>query len=246
MSVVDNAGLLQPLAASTLEQVPTQYRPADGSWLGFAARSTVVVYNKSMLSADQLPKSILDFAKPEWKGKISFSPTGADFQAIVSAVLALEGDDATRAWLEGLKANATIYQNNLVVLSSVNDGQTAAGIEYHYYWYRDQAENGDNSDNTELYFFGGKDPGAFVSVSAAGILKSSKHRADAQKFLDFLVSKEGQQDLGDSYALEYPLRPGATLPGSVKPFSELDPPPVDYAKLNGPQVIKLMQEVGFL
>jgi iron(III) transport system substrate-binding protein len=246
MSVVDKAGLLAPLDQSTLDAIPAQYRPTDGNWLGFAGRSTVVVYNKSMVTSAQLPKSILDFAKPEWKGRISFSPTGADFQAIVSAVLDLKGEAATKAWLEGLKANGTVYPGNNVVLSSVNDGQVAAGIEYHYYWYRDQAESGDNSDKSALYFFGGKDPGAFVSISGAGILKSSKKQADAKKFVEFLVSEQGQKDLGDSYALEYPLRPGAPTPPDVKPFSELDPPAVDYAKLNGPDVIKMMQEVGFL
>lgn len=161
-------------------------------------------------------------------------------------MLALRGEDVTRTWLEGLKANGLVLKNNLVVLQAVNDGQVSAGIEYHYYWYRDQAENGDNSDDSALYFFGKQDPGAFVSVSGAGILKSSDKQADAQKFIDFLVSAKGQQDLADSYALEYPLRQGATLPATVKPFTELQPPTVDYAKLNGPQVIELMQEVGFL
>jgi iron(III) transport system substrate-binding protein len=246
MTMVDNAGLLATLDQETLDQIPAQYRPSNGHWLGFAGRSTVVVFNTDELSADQLPESILDFAEPEWKGRISFSPTGADFQAIVSAVLELEGEEATRAWLEGLKENGTVYQGNNVVLSSVNDGETAAGIEYHYYWYRDQAENGENSEKSELYFFGDQDPGAFVSISGAAILESSEKKADAQKFIDFLVSEEGQQALGDSYALEYPLRPGATLPAEVKPFAELQPPTVDYATLNGPLVIEMMQEVGFL
>ncbi len=246
MSVVDNAGLLAPLDRTTLDQIPARFQPADGDWVGFAARSTVVVYNKAMLTPDQLPRSILDFAKPEWRGKIAFSPTGADFQAIVSAVLALEGEAVTRTWLEGLKANGSILKNNLVVLQAVNDGQVAAGIEYHYYWYRDQAESGDNSDSSDLYYFGDQDPGAFVSISGAGILKSTDKLEDAQKFLAFLVSEQGQQDLGDSYALEYPLRPGATVPATVKPFGELEPPTVDYAKLNGPEVIELMQKVGFL
>jgi len=246
MTMVDDAGLLATLDQETLDQIPAQYRPANGHWLGFAGRSTVVVFNTDELTADELPESILDFAEPEWKGRISFSPTGADFQAIVSAVLELEGEEATRAWLEGLKENGTVYQGNNVVLSSVNDGETAAGIEYHYYWYRDQAENGENSDNSELHFFGDQDPGAFVSISGAGILESSEKKVDAQRFVDFLVSEGGQQALGDSYALEYPLRAGATLPAEVKPFAKLQPPTVDYATLNGPQVIEMMQEVGFL
>ena len=83
MTVVDDAGLLAPLGQTTLAQIPSQFRPADGDWLGFAARSTAVVYNKAKLKPDQLPASILDFARPEWKGKIAFSPTGADDLSLI-------------------------------------------------------------------------------------------------------------------------------------------------------------------
>ena len=61
-----------------------------------------------------------------------------------------------------------------MVLESVNAGEVEAGIIYHYYWYRDQKEAGENSDSSELYFFGDQDPGAFVSVSGAGVLASSE------------------------------------------------------------------------
>ncbi|NUR05713.1 MAG: iron ABC transporter substrate-binding protein [Nocardioidaceae bacterium] len=246
MTLVDSKGLFTKLDQKTLDQVPAQYRPDDGEWMGFAGRSTVLVYNTSQVSQEQLPVSLMDLAKPEWKGKISFSPTGADFQAIVSAVLAEKGEAATKAWLEGLKANGTVYDGNNVVLESVNAGETAAGVIYHYYWYRDREESGDNSDNTELHFFGNQDPGAFVSVSGAGVLKSSDDKADAQEFVNFLASKDGQQVIADSYALEYTLNPQVQLGRGVRPLSELDPPDVDVSDLNGPKVVDLMEEVGFL
>ena len=63
------------------------------------ARSTVLVYNTDKLTEAECRHSILDLAEPEWKGRVAFSPTGADFQAIVSAVLELKGEDATAAWL---------------------------------------------------------------------------------------------------------------------------------------------------
>ncbi len=246
MSLVDRAGLFAPVDQETVDLIPRQYVPADKRWIGFLARSTVVVYNTDQLSPDELPDSILDFAKPEWAGRISFSPTGADFQAIVSAVLDLEGEDATRTWLQGLADNGTVYDGNNVVLESVNAGEVEAGIIYHYYWYRDQKESGENSDNSELYFFGDRDPGAFVSVSGAGVLASSDHQKDAQAFVNFLASTEGQQAIADSYALEYPLNPKVSLEPPVKPFAELEPPRVDASTLNSEKVIELMQDAGLL
>ena len=52
--------------------------------------------------------------------------------------------------------------------------------------------------------------------------------------------------MADSYALEYPLNPEATLDPEVKPFDELEPPEIDPFTLNGPQVTELMTEAGLL
>ena len=240
MSIVDNEGLFTKVSDEALDNIPGEYVPSSQNWTGILARSTVVMYNTDQATADDMPDSILDFAEPEWEGRISFSPTGADFQAIVSAVLQSEGEDATREWLEGLAANGEELQNNLVVMQAVNAGDLEAGIAYHYYWYRDRQESGADSDSSDLYFFGDQDPGAFVSISGAGVLASSEHQSDAQRFVEFLTSTDGQQAMASSYALEYPLNP------DVKPFDELEPPTVDVSSLNGPQVTELMTEAGLL
>ena len=183
-------------------------RRKDGDWVGFAARSTVLAYNKTQLKPAQLPASILDLAKPEWKGKIGIASAGADFQAIVSAVVAVEGEAKAAEWLKGLKANAKVYRGNNAVMQAVNNGEIQAGVIYHYYWYKDQAESGENSNNTSLHFFGNQDPGAFLSVSGAGVLATSKHQKQAQQLVKFLNGAEGQKILADSAAHGVPHRQG--------------------------------------
>lgn len=246
MSLVDSRGLFAPLDERTLGQVAGQFSPTNGHWMGFAARSTVLIYNTANVSDEELPDSILELTEPQWAGRVAFSPSGADFQAIVSAVLELEGEAATAAWLEGLAANGEVYDGNNVVMEAVDAGEVDVGIIYHYYWYRDQKEAGENSSNSSLYFFDDQDPGAFVSVSGAGVLASSEKQNDAEKFVRYLSSVEGQQTLADSYALEYPLNPQVQLDPPVKPFDELEPPRVDISGLNGPKVIELMQDAGLL
>lgn len=245
MTLVDGGGGFAKLDAATLAQVPSRFAPSDGDWIGFAARSTVLVYQKK-LSAGDLPASIMDLAEPKWKGRVGIAAAGADFQAIVSAVVAVEGEAAAARWLEGLKTNAKIYQNNVAVMRAVNDGEIDTGIVYHYYWYKDQAESGDNSANTALHFFGGKDAGAFLSVSGAGVLKASTRQAQAQQFVRFLSGKSGQQVLADSAALEYAVGKDAPSQPKLKPIAELDPPDVDIATLNGPRVVELMRRAGLL
>jgi len=246
MTLVDSKGLFAKVGAPALAQVPAQFAPADKDWVGFAARSTVFAYNGAQLSAGALPASIMDLAKPQWKGKVGISPAGADFQAIVSAVLSLKGEPATVAWLKGLKDNAKIYSGNGAVMKAVNAGEVSSGVIYHYYWYKDQAESGANSNNVKLKYFGDKDPGAFLSVSGAGVIKSSKHQSEAQQLVRYLNSAAGQKVLADSKALEYPIGNGAAANKALKPLSELSPPTVPVATLNGPRVVELMQQAGLL
>jgi iron(III) transport system substrate-binding protein len=246
IDVVDRAGLLAPLDASTLEQVGEQYRPRSGTWVGFAARSTVLAYNPAAVTEAELPPSILGLAGPEWQGRIGIAAGGADFQAIVSAVLALEGEQATREWLVGLERNAEIYASNTAVMKAVDEGGIDAGVMYHYYWYRDQAEGGLVGDDAELHFFRNQDPGAFISVSGAGVLASSDQPEQAQRLVEFLTSPEAQERLADSSALEYAVGTGVASADALPPLESLQAPVVDPGSLNAPEVTQLMQDVGLL
>jgi iron(III) transport system substrate-binding protein len=246
IDVVDKAGLLAPAGEKTLGQVGEQYRPESGNWVGFAARSTVLGYQPEAISEAELPASLLDLAKPEWQGRVGIAAGGADFQAIVSAVLALRGEDETRAWLTGLEENAEIFASNTAVMKAVDEGQVDVGVMYHYYWYRDQAESGLVGDDVELHYFRNQDPGAFISVSGAGVLASSDQPEAAQRLVEWLTSPEAQKRLADSSALEYAVGVGVSSADVLPPLDELQAPDVDPGLLNAPQVTELMQEVGLL
>ena len=246
MSLVEEAGLFAPVDEATLAVVPEQYRPASGDWTGIAARSTVVVYNPELISAAELPTSLLDLAKPEWKGRWGAAPGKADFQAVVSAVVETQGEDRAREWLEGMAHNATEYRNNIVTMKAVNAGEVPVGVIFHYYWYRDQDAAADDSGVTKLHYFGNQDPGAFVSVSGGGVLKNAPHADEAQQFLAFVVGKQGQQILGEGYSFEYPVASDVSAKSELPPLDGLNAPVIDPSTLNGPKVIELMTEAGLL
>ena len=246
IDVVDKAGLLAPLDEATLEQVEQPYRPESGNWVGFAARTTALIYNPAEIGEDELPASMLDLADPAWEGKVAIAAGGADFQAIVSAVLALEGEDATREWLTGLQRNAEIYASNTAIMKAVDEAEVPVGITYHYYWFRDQAQNGLIGDDAELHYFRNQDPGAFVSVSGAGVLASSDQPEDAQRLVEFLTSRAAQERLADSSALEYAVGVGVASAEALPPLAELQAPAVDPGSLDAALVTELMQEVGLL
>lgn len=246
MTVVQRAGMLAKVDPATQEMLPGGLIPSSQDWVPIAARSTVLVYNTDLISQDELPASMMDLADSQWDGRWGGAPGGADFQAIVAGMLEEEGEPATRDWLQALKDNAVVYQNNIATMKAVNAGEVPVGIMYHYYWYRDQAGDQEGSDNTKLHYFGKADPGAFVSLSGGGVLKDADMAAEGQQFLDYVVSLEGQQVLTDSESMEYAVATGVESDPVLPPLDSLDAPPVDPFALNSEEVIELMTDVGLL
>jgi len=246
MAQVENAGLFADVDKATIDQVPAEFRPSTGKWTGIAARSTVLVYDKAKLTEDQLPKSMLDLAKPEWKGKWAASPSGADFQAIVAALLELKGEAAAEEWLQGMKENFKAYKGNSTAMKAVNAGEVDAALIYHYYYYGDQAKTGENSKNVTPYYFKSQDPGAFLSVSGGGVLKTSKNAAAAQAFLKFVTGKKGQEVLKNGTSFEYAIASDVPANEKLVPIKDLQAPTVDPAKLNSAKVTELMTKAGLL
>ena len=246
MALVEAAGLFATVDADTLAQVPQEYQPSTGKWVGVAARSTVFAYNKDKLKEDQLPKSLLDLADASWKGRWAASPSGADFQAIVSALLQLKGEAATADWLKAMKANFSPYKGNSTVMKAVNAGEIDGGVIYHYYYFGDQAKTGENSKNVGLHYFKNQDPGAFVSISGGGVLASSKHQKEAQAFLKWVTGKGGQEILKTGTSFEYAVGKDAQSNPKLVPLADLQAPKVDPATLNSKKVIDLMTAAGLL
>jgi len=247
---LDDKGLLAPVDPSTLAHVPKVDSATNGQWVGVSARVSVLVFNPSRLNSSQLPSSVLDLAEPQWKGKLEIAPSETDFWPIVSSVARSKGDAAALAWLEALKANAGSgdeVPDNETLTSDISQGTTDLGIINHYYFYRLQAEVGKGSLHARLAYFAPHDPGFVEDISGAAILRSSKHKAAAQRFLEFLSGEAGQSVLAAGDSFEYPLHPGVAANPVLTPLSHLQPSSFTPAELGtGLDAKKLLQEAGLI
>ncbi len=208
-----------------------------------------MVYNTSKLKASQLPRSIMDLADPKWKGKLALAPTETDFQPIVTAVAARYGKAAAEKWLQALRTNAKghIYPDNESLVAQVNNGQALVGVINHYYWYRLKDELGAKKIHSAEHFFADGDAGYVIDVAGAGALSSSKHQAEAQKFLAFLVSKQGQEILAHDQSYEYPLGSGVVTAKPLVPFASLRPDPITVKQLgDGAASLALLRQASLL
>lgn len=237
-------GLLAKLDDATLEQIPVQYRAKDGTWIGASARCRVIAYNKDLIKESELPKSVLDFAHELWKGKFAFVPTSGAFQEQIIAIKLMKGRDAALDWLKGLKKYGAQYNGNSAAMKAVENGEIPIALVNNYYWYSLSDELGTKTMKSALYYVGDKDPGALLTVSAAGILKSTKKPELARKFLAFMVSEAGQEAIAGSVA-EYPVRPGVKSPYDLEPLEKVDPPAITAADLgDAKDALALEREAG--
>ena len=249
LEYLQDKGLLAPVERSTLAHTPSKWNSPQGDWLGVSARVSVLIYNPSLISASELPSSVTELANPKYSGKLAFAAGETDFQPIVTSYAHTYGEAAALKWLEAIKSNAGshVYPDNETIADEVNRGAVAFGVVNQYYWYRMRAELGASNVTSKIAYFAPRNPGYVLDISSAGILKSSKHKADAQKFLAFIVSRQGQEIIAHSISFEYPIASGVSTAAPETPFDELQPNPITIPELgDGSTAITLLRKAGLL
>jgi iron(III) transport system substrate-binding protein len=249
LEYLQSKGLLASVDQSTLASTPSRWNSPQGDWVGVSARVSVLIYNPSLISAGQLPAHVSELADPKYAGKLAFAAGETDFQPIVTSYARTYGQGAALRWLEAIKSNAEghIYPDNETIADEVNRGAVAFGVINQYYWYRLRAELGAENVHSKITYFAPRDPGYVINVSGAGVLKSSKHQAAAQKFLAYLVSRQGQETIAHSISFEYPLDDGVSTTAPETPFGQLQPNPITISQLgDGSTAIALLRKAGLL
>ncbi len=248
LQLLSEKGLLAKVQPSTLASVPAADSGPNGDWVGVLARENVLVFNKDMVKEAELPASLLDLARPEWKGKLAIAPTDADFLPLVGSIASLKGRAAALDWLKGLRENAALFDDDEGVVAAVERGAAAAGIVNNYYWARLRMETGADKTKSGIHHFGGGDVGGLVNVSGAAVLKASRNQAAAQKFLAYLVSKPAQEMVSRlDITFEYPLAAGVAANPLLKPMSELSPPSIAIKDIGDDRdAAALLREAGLI
>jgi iron(III) transport system substrate-binding protein len=220
LGAVSAAGLLAPLPEETLSRVDARFRSSQDLWVGVSGRARVVVYNTDRLTADDLPGDIRDFTAPQWRGRIGWAPTNGSFQAMVTAMRQVWGEDETRSWLEGIQANQPqVYENNTSIVAATANGEVEVGFVNHYYLYRFLSEEGEGF-KARNYFIQSGGPESLVMVAGVGRLTTGKNEDNAIRFINFMLSAVAQQYFA-SQTYEYPLVEGIQTPRELPPLQDL-------------------------
>jgi len=245
LGALAKAGLLAELDPELLDDVPEAFRSNDGTWVGTSGRARVFVVNPDLV--EDPPEGIDDILDPSYKGQLGFAPSNASFQAFVTGLRVLRGEDGAREWLEAFAAQEPVaYENNIAVRDAVDRGEVAVGLVNHYYLYELIAELGEDAVTAENVFVSGGDPGGLINVAGAGVLSASENHDDAVRFVEYLVGPSGQEFFA-SETFEYPVAKGAAAADGLPPLDTLDPPLVDLSDLDSlSETQELLANTGLL
>jgi len=226
LQALAQADLLAPVPEALLARVAPVYRSPTGHWVGVSGRARVLVVDPA-LPEELRPDSLRDLADPRYEGLLGWAPANGSFQAHVSALRHLWGEDETRAWLRGVKANdPTRFENNSSQVRAVADGVIRIGLVNHYYLYKLGLQG--EADNLPLPTPG--DGGNVMMVSGIGVLAHSERQDAARELLAFMLSDEAQRMFArDNF--EYPAVEDVAAHADVPPLGERQLAPVDQTAL---------------
>ncbi len=245
LGALAKGGCLAELSDDVLDLVPVGYRADEGNWVGLTGRARVIVYNPDLVATDDLPTSIEDVNDERWSGQVGIAPGNASFQAFVTAMRVLDGDDTARAFLEGLVDNdAQVFDGNGAILDAVDSGELAMGLINHYYVFELAAEVGAENVTAQLHYLRDGGAGSLINISGVAQLAESDRTEDAQALVDFLLSEQAQTYFAEQ-TYEYPLIDGVATAGNLPDLASLDAPEFDLSDLDTlAETTELLDEVG--
>ena len=206
-----NLNILQSVETNKLKlNVPENLRDPDGYWYGLTIRARVIIYSNERVNVDDL-SSYEDLASPKWKGKIlSRSSSNIYNQSLMASIIESNGSNNAYLWAKNVRDNMARAPrgNDRDQIRAVANGIGDLAIVNTYYVgkMKNSIDIKDREliEKVSIFFPNQNDRGTHINVSGAGVVRYSKNKNNAIKFLEFLTSDEVQKIFAE-INYEYPL-----------------------------------------
>ena len=248
-----SAGVLQPVSSEILNNaIPASYRDPEGYWHGLSVRARVITYVKDKVDPENLSR-YEDLADPRWKGRICIRSSGNIYnQSLVASLLEANGEEATQSWANGLVENMARNPKggDRDQVKAAAAGVCDLAVVNTYYLgamiNSDDEKQREAAARMGVLWPNQEGRGAHVNVSGAGVTQSAKHREEAIKLLEFLVSEESQAWYA-SVNHEYPVRKGVEWSDTLKQWGQFKADDLNLSRLgiNNPEAVRLMDRAGW-
>ena len=248
-----NRGLAQPVTSpAILDKIPANLRDGANQWFGLTMRARVIY-----ASNERAPISAITYeelADPKWKGKLCMRPGNHPYNiALFAAMIAHKGEDATREWLKGVKANLAFKPNgnDRAQAKSVFAGECDLALANTYYMGKmltnnEEPEQKKWAEAVKIVFPSSPQFGTHVNISGMMLTANAPNKDNALKLMEFLAGDEAQM-LYAQGNYEYPVNPAVAVDPIVKSWGSFTPDKLNVADVakHEAAAAKLIDEVGF-
>ncbi|MFD0979264.1 MULTISPECIES: Fe(3+) ABC transporter substrate-binding protein [Tropicimonas] len=246
------AGVLQSVDSDILEErIPAHLQDADNQWFGFSQRSRIIFYDKENVA--EPPQTYAELADPKYKGMICIRSSSNEYnQTLLASIVTHEGEEAARAWAEGVVANMARdpQGGDTDQLRGLVSGECDISVSNTYYFaraIRTEVEGVSASLDSIGWVFPDQDGnGAHMNLSGAGVAAHAPNRENAVKFLEYLSSDSAQAYFSAGND-EFPSVETAELAPSVAQLGEFKADDVSLSDVaeNIATAQKIFNEVGW-
>lgn len=213
-------GLLEGIEPDGIESIDANYRADDNGWFALSARTRVLIYNKDLITEEEMPKTIEELADAKWQNRFAITRGGnGGMIGHVSALRYQWGDDATLAWLSAVKDNAgAITQGHGDIRRAVGAGEFEFGLVNNYYYHQQLREPENN--NVGVIYPDQEDGqmGAVVNAAGVAFIKGGPNSDNALVFAEWILQPENQREFSFA-SLEVPINPDIEAVSEALPIS---------------------------
>jgi iron(III) transport system substrate-binding protein len=211
-------------------------------WVAYTKRARVIVYNSEKYPDGVGITSYDDLVDAKWANQILVrSSTNSYNIALLASFILSNGSTQARAWAEGVVKNFARVPtgNDRAQAAAVIAGLGDLGIMNTYY-LGIMINSADQAEREVAEKIGVVIPeNVHVNISYAAILKNATNKANAQKFIDYLLTVENQELFMNGNG-EYPVRSDVELTDLLASWGPLSSAPIDYEKLGREYAAALM------
>lgn len=225
--VLQSSGITEIYQSEQTRLIPGHFKEKNNHWIGFSARTRVLIYNKTLISPDSLPQSVLDFTNPRFNDRFAIAnPLFGTTTFHLAALFVTLGDEEAKQWMNDIKANGVVVAaSNGDVKNRVMNGELTFGLTDT----DDAFEAKKESDEVDYIFLDQQDNGigTLIMPNALSLIKGSPHNENGGKLINYLLTRETEVKLATSCA-QMPLIKGTEVPENVPSLDNIIPMKIDY------------------
>ncbi len=236
------------------ETIPKHLKDENNLWFAMTKRARVIAYNIDKIKKNEL-STYKNLTSAKWKKKIVITKSNEVYnQSLLASFIVKDGYENAKKWASGIKNNMarkpkgvdkdsfraiaagigdiaianTYYLGQLINSKSYSDIATAEVIGV---FFPNQAKN---------------ESGTHINISGAGLVKYSKNKNNAIKFIEFLASVKAQEKFAE-VNFEYPVNKNAKISKLLKSWGSFKEDKTSLYKIGNKnkQAVILFDEVNW-